>query len=58
MSGQAQALTQVVQPGQEVEVSVNLTAPDTADQYVSAWQMANPKGITFGDAIYVRIIVQ
>lgn len=58
MSGQPQALTQVVQPGQEVEVSVQLTAPDAADQYVSAWQMSNPKGITFGDAIYVRIIVQ
>lgn len=58
MSGQAQALTEVVQPGQEVEVSVQFTTPDTANQYVSAWQMSNPKGTTFGPAIFVKIIVQ
>jgi hypothetical protein len=58
MSGQAQPLTEVVQPGQEIEVSVQFTAPDAANQYVSAWQMSNPKGTTFGDAIFVKIIVQ
>lgn len=58
MSGQAQPLTQVVQPGQEVEVSVQFTAPDEIGEYLSAWQMANPRGVTFPEAIYVRIIVQ
>lgn len=58
MSGQPQALTQVVQPGQEVEVSVQFTAPDEIGEYLSAWQMANPRGVTFPEAIYVRIIVQ
>jgi hypothetical protein len=58
MSGQAQPLTQVVQPGQEVEISVQFTTPNTANQYVSAWQMSNPKGTTFGPAIFVKIIVQ
>jgi hypothetical protein len=58
MSGQAQALTQVVQPGQEVEVSVQFTAPDEIGEYLSAWQMANPQGVTFPEAVYVRIIVQ
>ena len=58
MSGQAQALTQVVQPGQEVEVSIQFTAPDEIGEYLSAWQMANPQGVTFPEAIYVRIIVQ
>jgi hypothetical protein len=58
MSGQPQALTQVVQPGQEVEVSIQFTAPDAIGEYLSAWQMSNPAGVTFPEAIYVRIIVQ
>lgn len=58
MSGQPQVLTQVVQPGQEVEVSIQFTAPDAIGEYLSAWQMSNPAGVTFPEAIYVRIIVQ
>jgi hypothetical protein len=58
MSGQSQPLTQVVQPGQEVEVSVQFTAPDAIGEYLSAWQMSNPAGVPFPEAIYVRIIVQ
>lgn len=58
MSGQPQPLTGVVQPGEEVEVSVQFTAPNAANQYVSAWQMANPKGVTFPVAFYVKIVVQ
>jgi len=58
MSGQFQPLTGVVQPGQEVEVSVQFKAPDAADQYLSAWQMSNPTGVTFPEIIFVKIIVQ
>jgi hypothetical protein len=58
MSGQPQPLTQVVQPGQEVELSIQFTAPDEIGNYTSAWQMSNPAGITFPEAIYVKIIVQ
>lgn len=58
MAGQFQPLTQVVQPGQEVEVSVQFTAPSEIGEYLSAWQMENPAGITFPEAIYTRIIVQ
>jgi hypothetical protein len=58
MGGQPQALTQVVQPGQEVELSVQFQAPDEIGEYLSAWQLANPRGITMPEAIYVRIIVQ
>jgi hypothetical protein len=58
MDGQPQALTQVVQPGQEVEISVQFTAPSEIGEYLSAWQMSNPRDITFPEAIYVRIIVQ
>ena len=58
MAGQFQPLTQVVQPGQEVELSVQFTAPDEIGEYLSAWQMQNPAGVTFEDIIFVRIIVQ
>jgi hypothetical protein len=58
MSGQFQPLTGVVLPGQEVEVSVQFKAPDAADQYLSAWQMSNPSGVTFPEIIFVKIIVQ
>ncbi len=58
MSGQPQPLTQVVQPGQEVELSVQFTAPEQIGEYLSAWQLSNPAGVPFEDIIFVRIIVQ
>lgn len=58
MSGQFIAFTEVIQPGQEVEVSVQFKAPDQAGEYLSAWQMRNPAGVTFEEIIFVKIIVQ
>jgi len=58
MSGQFQPLAEVVQPGQEVELSVQFQAPDAAGEYVSAWQMSNPAGVTFPEIIFVKIVVQ
>jgi len=58
MSGVTVPLGVVVEIGQEIEVSVNFKAPDKIGEYTSAWQMANPKGITFGKALFVKIIVQ
>jgi len=58
MSGQFIALTEVVQPGQEVDVSVQFEAPDRAGTYVSAWSMRNPSGVFFPLRIFVKIIVQ
>ena len=58
MSGQFQPLTGVIQPGQEVEVSVQFQAPDAAGEYLSAWQMENPSGVTFPEIIFVKILVQ
>ncbi|MDX1378921.1 MAG: NBR1-Ig-like domain-containing protein [Anaerolineales bacterium] len=58
MSGQFIALEEVVQPGQEVEVSVQFKAPAEAGEYLSAWTMRNPQGVTFPEVIFVKIIVQ
>lgn len=58
MGGQPVTISTAVQPGQEVEISVNFKAPDKVGEYTSAWQMANPNGITFGKAVFVKILVQ
>lgn len=58
MDGQFIAFTEVIQPGQEVEVSVQFKAPTEAGTYVSTWTMKNPRGVAFPEAIYVKIVVQ
>jgi hypothetical protein len=58
MSGDPVALSAVVLPDQEVEISVNFKAPGKIGEYTSAWQMANANGITFGKAVFVKIVVQ
>lgn len=58
MSGKPAPLGTVVEVGQEIDVSVNFKAPTNIGEYTSAWQMANGKGIPFGKAIFVKIIVK
>jgi hypothetical protein len=58
MSGQFIALDEVIQPGQEVEVSVQFKAPAEAGEYLSAWTMQNPQGVAFPEIVFVKIIVQ
>ena len=58
MSGQFIAMNEVIQPGQEVEVSVQFKAPDKAGEYLSAWTMQNPQGVSFPEIVFVKIIVQ
>lgn len=58
MSGQFTPFTEVIQPGQEVDVSVQFKAPDQAGVYTSAWSMRNPAGRTFPAVIFVKILVQ
>jgi hypothetical protein len=58
MDGQFIAMKEVIQPGQEVEVSVQFKAPSQAGIYVSAWSMRNPSGFFFEERIFVKIIVQ
>ena len=58
MSGQFIAMTEVIQPGDEVEVSVQFKAPEAAGEYLSAWSMQNPQGVEFPQIIFVKIIVQ
>jgi len=58
MNGQPVPLGVLVQVGDEVDVSVNFKAPTAIGEYTSAWQMANASGVTFGKAVFVKIVVQ
>jgi hypothetical protein len=52
-----------VAPGQYVDISVDLIAPSTPDEYRGNWKIRNPTGVVFGlgasgnVAFYVEIVV-
>lgn len=56
MDAQPIALTALVAPGQEVDVSVQFKAPATRGEYTGYWQMVNDKGIPFGKKDYILIV--
>ena len=43
-----------VGPGQTVDVSVNMTAPNTAGHYIGYWQFRNANGANFGIGLYAN----
>jgi len=53
----AQALAGNVNPGQTVDLSVNLTAPSDPGTYSGYWKLRNASGATFAQ-FYVRIKVE
>ena len=59
MSGPRSApLADAVIPGEEIDLSVTLLAPDPAGTYLGEWQLFAPDGTPFGTAPYVAIQVQ
>jgi hypothetical protein len=46
-----------VGPGQNVDISVSLTAPTTAGKYTGYWKMMNANGALFDSVVYVEINV-
>jgi hypothetical protein len=56
MSGNPILLTQTVEPGGRMELSVSLTAPlDQQGLVAGTWRMADENGAYFGDALTVVI---
>ncbi len=57
-------LTELVAPGNEADISIKLTAPETPGQYKSEWMLQNPAGDNFGvgdeanDTFWVEIEVE
>src|SRR6266496_3502855 len=62
LKGQAQPLSAAIAPQQEVDVSVQFTAPDLPGTYTSYWTLQNAKGIAFqgndNKVLYVQVVVQ
>jgi hypothetical protein len=62
-AGYSQPLTSgVINPGQTVDLSVNLTAPATPGSYIGYWRLRDPGGVLFGitpkgGTFFVKIIV-
>jgi hypothetical protein len=57
MGGSSVALKNAVQPGKEADLSVSLTAPNAAGTYRGNWRMTTANGESFGDEVYVLIVV-
>ncbi len=45
-------------PGDQVQVSVSLTVPDTPGTQFSDWRLQDDKGNLFGDILFTRIIAE
>ncbi len=48
----------VVQPGEEINISVNSVSPDSAGTYRSRWQLEGPGAKRFGTRPFVEIVVK
>jgi hypothetical protein len=57
MSGTATALNDEISAGSTSDVSVELVAPSTAGTYTGYWRMQNASGTSFGEIVYVQIVV-
>lgn len=47
----------VVLPGQEIDISVDLTAPTKPGRYISYWRLSQSDGTRFGQRVWTDIIV-
>ena len=57
MSGRNISVPAVVQPGQVIDLSVDLIAPYGNGTYRGYWQMRSPEGKNFGETIWVKVRV-
>jgi polar amino acid transport system substrate-binding protein len=57
MGGQPTAIVGSVSPGATYDLYVNLVAPAVPGVYQGFWQMTNPRGVAFGERIWVGIQV-
>lgn len=58
MGGRSTRVVTPVFPGNRADISVDLTAPDSAGTYSGTWRMQNPDGQLFGTFITVVIRVR
>jgi len=46
-----------IEPGSEVDIAVDMTAPSKPGRYVGYWRLLTPDGTRFGQRVWVDIIV-
>jgi len=57
MDGESTEIDQDVVSGATGDISVSLVAPSTAGTYTGYWKMADSDGTSFGQSVYVQIMV-
>jgi hypothetical protein len=57
MDGSTTKLSDSVDAGDAVNVSVGMVAPKTAGTYTGYWRMQNAAGTFFGEPVFVKIVV-
>ena len=57
MSGETTAITASTGPGEQLKVSIEMVAPTTAGTYIGYWKLQSELGASFGQAVYVQIVV-
>ena len=57
MNGSDTEIDQTVSVDKKADVSIDLTAPDDEGTYTGYWRLADENGNTFGDRVYVQIVV-
>jgi hypothetical protein len=57
MDGSGTDIDQSVDPGEQADVSVSLTAPDDEGTYTGYWRLSNSEGTVFGERVFVQIVV-
>jgi hypothetical protein len=57
LDGEDTLIGESVSPGEQVKVSVSLTAPDDYATYTGYWRLVNASGVAFGASFWVKILV-
>jgi len=58
LSNSSSAYLPCVQPGSEIDIALDLTAPQAPGRYVSYFRLIGPDGQRFGQKIWVDLIVE
>jgi hypothetical protein len=58
MAGEPTPITEVVPAGDVYELELNLTAPEESGDYQAFWYMLDPRGVSFGERLYVSVVVK
>jgi len=57
MGGESSVAVPSINPGETVDLSVNLTSPSTPGTYKGSWRLHTNEGIAFGTTPHVQIII-